>query len=141
MKLMDYSFVTLFMRAKIRFQHRTHAKKVKRLMKTMNSTQLKSFNGVIKTCKETPESIHYDKITGETLLFLKEQHVTITLKSNTVSTHNHVKFGPPVWFTDEQFKYLNSIIDMEAHRYRRRLKWEITDSTNKFLDEVFNPEE
>lgn len=139
--LMDYSIINQFRRAKIRLHQHAQKSKAKRLIKTMNSTQLKTFNGVIKTCKENPESIRYDKITGETLFFLKEQHVSITLKNNTISTHNHIKFGPPVWFTNEQFKYINQIIDIEAHRYRRRLKWEITDNTNKFLDEVFNSEE
>ena len=138
---MDYSFVTLARRAKLRLRHRSQATKIKRLLKRMNSTQLKTFNGVVKTCKENPETIRYDKVTGETLILFEAQNVIITLKNNTVSTYNHTKFGPPVWFTDEQFKYLNSLIDMEAHRYRRRLKWEITDNTNKFLDEVFNPEE
>jgi len=131
---MKYSLKTHYTRAYIRFKNRALASKDAKILASMDSNQLKTFQGILKLCKSNPEGIRYDKLTGETLIILKD--VIITLIDNKVDTYNHQGFAHQ-WFTDAQYKFFITMIDIEAHRYRRRLKFEVRTNLNKFLDELF----
>jgi len=115
-------------RQKRKESERNHA------LKLLNSEQKDVFDLVVMTVKKHPEKILYDKITGEVLIV--EERMLFTLyhdtKDHMVSIHNHSGFHSQ-WFMESSYNYLMEIVNTEAHRYRRRLKYEVRTNIRNFL--------
>lgn len=92
------------------------------------------FELIENIAKQKPEAIRYVKFENETLIIVED--VTITLKKNgKVYIDNHTGFHSQ-WFSDTAFALLNSIVDTEAHRYRRKLKYEAKCNRIRFLQSI-----
>jgi len=119
-----------------------------KLRLAMNSLSLMSieqkevFDLVVMSVRKHPERILYDKITGETLILENDRLISLyhSDREYLVSIHNHVGFHSQ-WFREETFNYLQSIVDGEAHRYRRKLKHEVRMNILNFIRGIVKEKE
>jgi hypothetical protein len=104
----------------------------------MNIDQKNYFDIVLKLVKKHPEYIKYDKITNETLIIGKSIVVTLyhSDKDYMVKIENHRDFPSPQWFHETSYHYLISIIDKEAHRFRRKLLKEARDNKSEVINRI-----
>jgi hypothetical protein len=103
-------------------------------MKTMNAEQKEIFNLVVDLVKKHPETILYDKISNETLIVQPDLLVTIykDSKDNMVAIDNHHGFHKQ-WFYEAAYHLITEIVNREAHRYRRKLKYTTRINIQEFI--------
>lgn len=123
------------MNVKVRIKYRSISEKSAN--KTLNFEQKEIFDLVVGEAKKHPEAIRYDRVDNETLIVLKD--LIITIKSDSkdyiVFVDNHRGFHSQ-WFYQAAFDLMNEIVDKEAHRFRRKLKHEITMNIRAFLRDI-----
>lgn len=106
-------------------------------LKLMNIDQRDVFDLVVDIAKTDPDCIRYDKRDGETIL--RQPNLLITIykddKDYMVAVDNHKGFHKQ-WFHEATWALLNDIVDLEAHRIRRRDKHETRTNIRAFIKNI-----
>ena len=121
-------------RMNVRTRQKRKASERKHALSLLSSEQKDVFDLVVMTVKKHPEKILYDKVTGEVLIVEENRLFTMyhDSKDHMVSIHNHSGFHSQ-WFMESSYNYLMDIVNAEAHRYRRKLKYEVRMNIRNFL--------
>lgn len=111
-------------------------------LSSITTEQKEVFDLVVMSVRKHPDQIRYDKITGETLILEDTRLISLynSDREYQVLIHNHVGFHSQ-WFREETFNYLQSIVDGEAHRYRRKLKHEVKMNILNFIRGIVKEKE
>ena len=104
-------------------------------MKSLTIEQLKLYNMVVSHAIKNNSSIKFDPESDEILIVLPK--MLITLKNEYVSIQNTTGFYMDR-FPSLPYDILVHIIYKEAHRERRRLKYEVKQRINTFLNKLTN---
>ena len=123
------------LRKKAKLNIRYINNKNKNAMKLMNNDQLRAFHLVERVSSKCPECIYYDKFDGESETLLTQKRLLITLHNKAVSIDNHKGFHTE-YLPEESFNLLMRIVDKNAHRFRRKLKYEVRLNIRAFMDSI-----
>jgi hypothetical protein len=128
-------------RMKVRARKRGTIAHERRIMNLMSVEQKQVFDLVVNLAKKYPDEIRYDKDPEETTIIIPDVLITIYAgnKEKLVSIDNHTGFHTQ-WFYESVFVFLNHKVDIEAHRYRRRLKYEVKMRIREFLNHIIDKE-
>lgn len=128
-KSIEYKFKRFFVKVR---QHRklSHNNKI---LKTMLPEQIDVYEIVKDKCKRFPDSIRYDSDTTKILILLET--MIITLHNKRIYIDNHRGFSE-MWFSEDQYELIKEYVDAEAHRFRRKLQWEIRRNLRNFLKQI-----
>jgi hypothetical protein len=102
-------------------------------MKQLSIEQLRVIKQVTEYAVNHNELIRYDLKSDEILIALTD--VLVTLKGETIYIHNTNGFLPTPIPT-EAYEMLLEVIEKEAHKDRRRLKYEVKQRIHNFLDQL-----
>lgn len=120
-------------KARVRFKHRMIRKRNDIAMKNLSIEQLRVIKQVTEYAVKHNEAIKFDPKSDEILIILPE--VLVTLKGETIYIHNTHGFLPmPI--PTEAYEMLVEVIEKEAHKERRKLKYEVKQRIHKFLDQL-----
>lgn len=111
------------------------AKKNRKAIASLNQEQLKVFNMVMSLAEKNSEDIRFDKDTQETMFYLPNMLVTIT--PYVVHIDNTHGFRTTI-FPNNAFDIMEDKLNKEAHRVRRKWKYEAKLRINKFLNKVIS---
>lgn len=120
-------------KAYVRFKQRARKKGQDIAFKNMSLEQMKVFNMVKDLAVKHNESIRFDPKSDEIIIALTK--MLVTLKGETVYIHNTTGFMSMIIPT-EAYEYLVRIVEVQAHRERRKLKKEVKDRINEFLNKI-----
>jgi len=119
----------------VNFKKASNKKKEEIAMKSLTSEQQKLYNVIISLAKKNNKAIKFDPESDEILIVLFE--TLITLKNECIIYQNTNDF-----YTDKfpslPYEILVRVIYKEAHRERRRLKYEVRQRINVFLNKLTN---
>lgn len=122
-----------FKRQKAKAHMRHVSKSEWKIRNSMNSEQRKIFDLVVQITTDYPESILYDKITEETMI--TREHLLISMLNDVVHIDNTTGFHPER-LPKSAYLLLLHIVDKNAHRYRRGLKYQTKLNLLSFLDKT-----
>lgn len=105
--------------------------------KHMSLEQLKVFNMVKDVATKYNDAIRFDPKSDEIIIALTK--MLVTLKGETVYIHNTTGFMS-MTIPTEAFEELVRIVERHAHRERRKLKKEVKDRINEFLNKIIETE-
>ena len=120
-------------KAYVRFKQRARKKGQDMAFKNMSLEQMKVFNMVKDLSVKHNESIRFDPTSNEIIIALTK--MLVTLKGETVYIHNTTGFMS-MTIPTEAYDYLVEIVEKQAHRERRKLKKEVKDRINEFLNKI-----
>jgi hypothetical protein len=122
-------------RMNVKTRQRRKAKIAKHAISLMNYEQKDVFNTVMLIVKLHPERILYDNKVNETLIVEDTRLISMSKnesKQCVVFISNHTGFHPQ-WFHESSYNYLIELVDIEAHRYRRKLKHQVKLNIRNFI--------
>ena len=122
-----------FRKAIVLFKQRMKIKSQKAAFKMMNSEQMEVFNMTKAIAIKHNDAIRFDPHSDEILIVLPK--MLITLKNNTIHIHNHTGFLT-MSIETAAYEMLATIIEVEAHRERRKLKNEVKQRIVEFLNSI-----
>lgn len=134
---MKYTLSYRIKRMNVKSRQKKRAAQEKRILAMLDREQKAVYDLVIKTAKKHSDKILYDKITGEVLIVERARLFTLidSGKEHVISIHNHKGFHNQ-WFPEIAFDHLLTIVNLEAHRYRRGLKFDVRMNIRAFLESV-----
>ena len=106
--------------------------------KKITSEQRDMFYLVSRVVSANNDKILFDPVSKETLIVLPE--ALYIIKNNEISILNHNRFVT-TWFYDDLYEHVLEIINREAHRYRRKLKYQSTKNIREFINSQLPKEE
>jgi hypothetical protein len=112
---------------------RRKKRKVARAMRQMNPDQLKAFNKVKELAINYRSAIRFDPKTGKIMIDLPK--ILVTLKRNTIYVDNSSGFGYQI-MTDDSYELLKEVIEMEAHKDRRKSEFEAKIRVRNFWTNI-----
>ena len=119
----------------VKLKQSSQRKKLAIAIKSMSSEQEKLYNMVISLAIKNNSAIKFDPESDEILIVLPK--MLVTLKDETVIVQNTTGF-----YTDRfpslPYDIMVRVIYKEAHRERRRLKYEVKLRINNFLNKLTN---
>lgn len=120
---------------RFRTKYRRHRKnrKVARVMRQMNSDQLKAFNKIKDLANSHRSAIRFDPKTGKIMIDLPK--ILVTLKRNTIYVDNSSGFGYQI-MTEDSYELLKEVIEMEAHKDRRKSEFEARIRVRNFWNNI-----
>ena len=120
-------------KARVRFKQNMIQKRNNIAMKHVSIEQSRVIQQVINFAVKYNSAIKFDPKSDEILIILPD--VLVTLKGESVYIHNTHGFLPmPI--PTEAYEMLVEVIEKEAHKERRKLKYEVKQRIHKFLDEL-----
>ena len=117
----------------VRYKQRSAKKAQLLALNAMSIEQTKTYNMVKDLAIKHRDCIKFDPYSLEILIVLPK--MLITLKSDTVYIHNTNGFLTVSLRTDV-YEMLVKIIQIEAHRERRKLKYEVKLRINDFINKI-----
>lgn len=134
---MKYNIQYRLKRWSVRARQKRRFVREQRILNMLDREQRAVYDLVIKTAKNHPDKILYDTLTEEILIVEKTRLFTLfnANKERIVSIHNHKGFHNQ-WFPETAFDHLTSIVNREAHRYRRGLKYDVRMNIRSFIESV-----
>ena len=115
------------------FKQRVKKRRQVSALKKMNSDQMKAFNMVKSFAIKHNDAIRFDPYSDEILILLPK--MLITLKNDTIYLHNTTGFLT-VPIETAAYEMLVNIIQIESHKERRKLKYEVKQRINDFLTKI-----
>lgn len=119
----------------VRFKQRARKKRENYALKHLSQDCLKVFETVKFLAVNYNDNIKFDPKAHETLIAIKKLRILVTLKDEVVYIKNSVKFVT-MPMPAEAYELLMEILEFQAHRERRKLKKEVSDNLNDFLDDL-----
>jgi len=126
---LSYKFKRFIVKKKQNFRYSKNQKAIAML----NQEQEKVFHMVMSLAVKNSKDIRFDPETQETLIVLENMLVTIT--PYTVHIDNTHGFRSTN-FPQEAYEIMDAILNKEAHRVRRKLKYDVKMRINTFLNNV-----
>lgn len=121
----------------VRFRQRMKRKNEKIAFDKISAEQIRVFNMVKDLAIKYNSAIKFDPKSDEILFILPK--MLVTLRGQTVYIHNTTGFMSMV-IPLEAYKILVDIIEKEAHKERRKLKYEVRLRINEFLSKIIETE-
>lgn len=128
---LKYKYKRFYVRTRLNFKEKKHRKAISML----NQEQLKVFNMVMTLADKNSTDIKFDPETQETLIVLNDMLVTLT--PFIVHIDNTHGFRSTI-FPENAFEIIDNKLNKEAHRVRRKLKYDVKIRINNFLNNVIN---
>ena len=128
-------------KARVRFKQRVIKRGQDMAFKHMSLEQNKVFNMVKDLAIKYNEAIRFDPTSDEIIIAITKNLVNvkgemlITLKGETVYIHNTTGFMS-MSIPTEAYEVLVKVVEKQAHRERRKLKKEVKDRINEFLNKI-----
>lgn len=120
-------------KARVRFKQRAIKKGHDIAFKHMSIEQLKVFNMVVDLATKYNDAIRFDPSSDEIIIALPK--MLVTLKGEIVYIHNTTGFMS-MSIPTEAYDDLVRVVERHAHRERRKLKKEVKDRINDFLNKI-----
>jgi len=103
-----------------------------KIRKSLNKQQLETFELVEQLSSDYPESIMYDKYSDFEETMIRLPHLLVTMSDYTVHVNNTTGFNPAS-LPKPAYNHLMNIVDRNAHRYRRGLRYETQSNISAFI--------
>jgi hypothetical protein len=117
----------------VKIKQSSRKKKSSIALKSMSSEQIKLYDMVISLAIKNNTAIKFDPESDEILIVLPK--MLVTLKDETVIVQNTTGFYSDR-FPSLPYDMMVRVIYKEAHRERRRLKYEVKLRINQFLNKL-----
>lgn len=117
----------------VKYRNRIKQKSIVNSLGKLTTDELNLYNKIAYISKENKKDIRFDPVSNEILITLP--NMLIILNNKKVSIYNTTGFLN-MELPDDTYNILVGIIQYEAHRERRRLKFETKKRINNFLDEL-----
>lgn len=128
---LKFKLKRVYVKSKVR-----RARKRKEKMINSLSMELKIiYDLILKISKDSPRDVIFDNLTGEILL--AQRDLLIVINNYEVSIDNHTGFTKQK-FPSDVYELMVKEVNKNAHRYRRKLKYEATKNLRKFLLQMEN---
>lgn len=124
-------------KARVKFRQKTIKRGHDIAFRHMSIEQFKVFNMVKDLATKYNEAIRFDPTSDEIIIALTK--MLVTLKGETVYIHNTTGFMS-MTIPTEAYEELVRIVQKNAHRERRKLKKEVKDRINEFLNKIIDTE-
>jgi len=131
MNVMNLNY--MFLKMRVRFKQRMRRKRNEIANRNLSLEQIKVINMVTEIAIKNNSAIKFDPKSGEVLIILPK--MLITLKDEIVYIHNTTGFMS-MNIPTEAFEILIESIEKEAHKERRKLKYEVKKRINNFLNNL-----
>ena len=125
-----------FKRQSAKRQIRRRKKSDENIRKSMSIEQREIFGLVVQVSSDYPEAILYDRFDKgieETMIY--RPHLLIIMSNETVQIMNTKGFHPEK-MPKSAYLLLENIVDKNAHRYRRGLKYSTKQNLISFLQKT-----
>ena len=122
-----------FQKLIVLYKQRVKRRRLASALKRMNHEQMKAYNMVKSFATRHNDSIRFDPHSDEILILLPK--MLITLKDSTIYIHNTTGFLT-IPIETAPYEMLIDIIEIEAHRNRRKLKYEVKQRIEEFLTKI-----
>ena len=126
---LSYIYKRFHVRTKLKFR----ANKYNKAIASLNQEQVKVFHMIMSMAEKNSDDIKFDPESQETLIVLPEMLVTIT--PYTVHIDNTHGFRSTI-FPQDAYEIMDDKLNKEAHRVRRKLKYDVKMRINTFLNNV-----
>lgn len=101
--------------------------------KDLDSSELSVVKKVEMLAIANKQAIRFDPTTNETLIVLDD--LLVTLQNQHIKIDNHQGFSH-ITVPSKAYDKLLTIIRREAHRERRRLKYQVKQNLQKFINKI-----